>query len=320
MGLPSYGGMDYEAGFDRLNGEVESMGLMEETGVIMDPNCTGQPYNNNFHINGFYADTLGYDLPGQVSPFKAGGIICGAEIEESGGKSGCVGEESLNTEVSVQLPPGDKVNSTKNLTAGSWVGELIGYGIACAGNETQLVYGQVGLLSLQSWKTTQCPEAAIACYEGKSTFGKGFESVTGKGYAWISEEGGALTLTTRPVAVESPNGYFIQMSFGQFEAKLCARAGTSASKSCGGPTATWIHQNGEAAEPGCPSGKGRYYMRAKNDAGESTVPVSTCVRWRKKHTCRRSTHRTASTPSAACPRAPPASPPTAKATRSTRPM
>jgi len=253
--------------------------LMEETGVIMDPNCTGSPYPNDFHINGFYADSFGYDIPGQVSPFRAGGIICGAEVEASVGKNGCVGEGSLNTEVSVQLPPGDKVNSTKNLPAGSWVGELVGYGIACAGNETQRVYGQAGLLSLQSWKTWQCPEAAIACYEGKSTFGEGIESVTGKGYAWISEEGGALKLTTRPASVETPNGYFVQMSFGQFEAKLCARAGSSATQTCGGATAAWIHQNGEAAEPGCPSNKGRYYMQAKNGAGKSTVPVSTCVRW-----------------------------------------
>jgi len=282
MGLSSYGGMDYESGFERLNTEVESQSLMEETGVIMDPNCTGDPYPNNFHVNSFYADTPGHNIPGQVSPFIAGGIICGAEVEKTSGQSGCIGEGSLNTEVSVTLPPGDKVNSTKNLPASSWVGELVGYGIACAGAETQRIYGQAGLLSLQSWNTSQCPAAAIACYEGKSTFKNGEGSVTGKGYAWISEEGGALKLTTRPVTVTTQNGYFVQMSFGQFEAKLCARAGSSATKSCGGPTATWIHQNGEAAEPGCPSSKGRYYMRAKNDAGESTIPVSACVRWDKE--------------------------------------
>lgn len=281
MGLASYGGMDYQSGFERLNGEVETQMLMEEEGVIMDPNCTGQPYPNNFHINSFYADTPGHTLPGQVSPFTAGGVICGAEVEAQFGKSGCVREGSLNTEVSVKLPPGDKVNSSKNLPAGSWVGELYGYGIGCAGDKTRLIYGQAGLLSLTSWTEEQCPASVLACYEGRSTYKEGGNSVIGKGYAWIKEEGGALTLTTRPINVETLNGYKIKMSFGQFEASLCGRAGKAETESCGGPTATWIHQNGEAAEPGCPSSAGRFEMKAKNYAGESTIPVTTCVRWDK---------------------------------------
>ncbi len=282
MGLPSYAGMDYQEGFARLNGEVESQSLMEETGVIMDPNCNNSPYPNNFHVNDFYADTPNHRIPGQVSPLNAGGIICGAEVEETAGKSGCVNEESLNTKVSVQLPPGDKVNSSKNLSAGSWVGEAIGFGIACAGKETQRIYGQAGLLSLTSWSESQCPKSALACYEGKSTFKNGEGSVTGKGYAWVSEEGGKLTMTTKPVTVTTENGYFVQMSFGQFEVKLCGRAGSAVTESCGGPTATWIHQNGEAAEPGCPSGEGRYYMWAENAAEETTVPASACVRWEEE--------------------------------------
>lgn len=282
MGLASYGGMDYQSGFERLNGEVETQMLMEEEGVIMDPNCTGQPYPNNFHINSFYADTPGHTIPGQVSPFTAGGIICGAEVEAQAGKSGCVGEESLNTEVSVKLAPGDKVNSSKNPPAGSWVGELYGYGIACAGDKTRLIYGQAGLLSLASWNESQCPASVLACYEGRSTYKEGGNSVTGKGYAWIKEEGGTLTLTTRPINVETLNGYKVKMSFGQFEVSLCGRAGSAETESCGGPTATWIHQNGEAAEPGCPSSAGRYEMKAKNYAGESTIPVTTCVRWDKE--------------------------------------
>ncbi|TMK57371.1 MAG: hypothetical protein E6G51_06285 [Actinobacteria bacterium] len=282
MGLPSYGGMDYESGFQRLNTEVESQSLTAEGGPILDPNCTGKPYPNDFHVNGFYADTPGANIPGQVAPFIAGGIICGAEVEPTTGKTGCIGENSLNTEVSVKLPPGDKVNSTKNLPASSWVGELVGFGIACAGAETQRIYGQVGLLSLASWTSSQCPTTAIACYEGRSTFNNGEGSVTGKGWAWISEEAGVLKLTTKPVTVTTENGYFVRMSFGQFEAKLCGRAGTSASKACGGSTATWIHQNGEAAEPGCPTTQGRFEMQAKNAAGKSTVPVTTCVRWDKE--------------------------------------
>jgi Zn-dependent metalloprotease len=281
LGLPSYAGMDYQSGFARLNEETEMQSMSLTSEGMVEPNCTGHPYSNNFYVNAFYADTGTYTIPGQVAPMNAGGVICGTAIEATGGKSGCVGEESLNTETSVTLPPGDKVNSSKNLTNKSWVGKLVGRAFACAGNETQLIYGEAGLLSLSSWTEAQCPTAAIACYEGKSTFKKGETLVTGKGYAWIIEEAGSLKLVTKPVTVSAPEGYFVTVGFGQFRVELCARAGSSETKSCGGPTATWIHQNGNAAERGCESGIGRFYMKAKNDAGKSTVPVTTCVRWDK---------------------------------------
>jgi Zn-dependent metalloprotease len=275
LALRSYGGMDYESGFARLNAETEAHTSLGEAGEIVDPNCTGQPYANDFAINGLYVDTPGHHIPGQVSPLEAGGVICGALVEATEGKSGCTGEGTLNTEVAVQLPPGDKVNSSKNLPSGSWVGEALGYAIVCAGNETQRLYGQAGLLSLKSWTAEQCPLAAVACYEGRTKF----EGVIGKGYAWVSEEGGTLTMTTRPVSLTTENGYQVKVSLGQFEVKLCGRAGSSETQSCGGPTATWIHQNGEPSEAGCPGGKGLYTATAKNFAGQSTQPARACVRW-----------------------------------------
>lgn len=285
LNLPSYGGATYEKGWTRLNQEVEAHTLLEEGGPIIDPNCTGiqnDGYPNNFQIYNFYVDTPGHRIPGQVSPLNAGGVICGAEVEATGGTSGCIGEASLNTSVTAQLPPGDKVNSSKNLPSGSWVGELVGRGIACAGNETMILYGQVGLLSLNSWTSAECPTTALACYEGRSTFENGEGSATGSGYAWVTEEGGSLNFTTRPVevTVETPEGlYEVQMSFGQFETKLCARAGSAASQECGGAGATWIHQNGEASEGGCPEGKGLFTAQAENHAGETTLPAYACVRW-----------------------------------------
>lgn len=283
MGLSSYGGMDYESGFGRLNEETEAHTLMEETGEIVDPNCTGLQnggYPNNFHVNGFYVDTPGHRIPGQAAPLNAGGIICGALVEKLKGKtSGCVGEESLNTAVTVQLPPGDKVVSTKNLTNHSWVGEAVGRAIACAGDETRIIYGQAGLLSLKSWTSLECPETAISCYEGRTEYQPpGGEPVIGKAYAWVAEKGGVLTLTTQPVAVAA-EGYEVEASFGQFEVKLCGRAGGVESEECGGQTAPWVHRNGEAGAVGCPEGKGRYTMRAENAIGEETLPVSSCVHW-----------------------------------------
>lgn len=288
MGLPSYGGMNFQSGFARLNKEVESHSMMLETGTLIDPNCTGIEnggYENDFHLNGFYVDTPGHRIAGQVSPLIAGGVICGAEVEkpaEGGAKKGCIGEKSLNTSASTTLPPGDQVRSTKTLTNNSWVGEAIGWAIACAGNETRILYGQAGLLSLSSWNpTTQCPEAAIACYEGRTTYepeNPEANPVIGKAYSWVTEKGGVLTMTTRPVAVAS-QGYTIVAGFGQFEIKLCGRAGGVEAQSCGGPSAPWIHQNGEAGEVGCPSGKGLYTARAENANGEETLPVSSCVLW-----------------------------------------
>lgn len=286
MGLPSYGSMNFQSGFARLNKEVEAHSMMLETGTLIDPNCTGIEnggYENDFHLNGFYVDTPGHRIAGQVSPLIAGGVICGAEIEKLGGgeQEGCIGEKSLNTSASTTLPPGDQVRSTKTLTNKSWVGEAIGWAIACAGNETRILYGQAGLLSLSSWNINQCPEAAIACYEGRTTYeheNPEAKPIVGKAYSWVTEEGGVLTMTTRPVAVAS-QGYTITAGFGQFEIKLCGRAGGVEAQACGGPSAPWIHQNGEAGEVGCPSGKGLYTARAKNANGEETLPVSSCVRW-----------------------------------------
>jgi Zn-dependent metalloprotease len=275
LGLPSYAGMDYESGFDRLNTETEAHVTGLETGVIVDPNCLGGTYTNDFAVNGLYIDTPSHRIPGQASELKAGGVICGAEVEVGTGKSGCPGENTLNTSVTVQLPPGDKVNSTKNMPSGSWVGESVGRVIACAGDKTRSIYGQAGLLSLKSWEASQCPLAAIACYEGRTEY----EGTIGRGYAWVSESGGNLTLTTSPVSVPAEGGYTAKVSFGQFEIKLCDRAGEAASESCGGATSPWIHQNGEPSNPGCANGKGRFTATAKNAAGQSTQPATACVQW-----------------------------------------
>jgi Zn-dependent metalloprotease len=275
LGLPSYGGMDYASGFERLNTETEAHTMSLEAGVITDPNCTGDTYTNDFAVNGLYVDTPNHRIPGEASELKAGGVICGAEVEPNSAKTGCIGESTLNTQVTVQLPPGDKVNSTKNLPAGSWVGESIGRVIACAGDKTRIIYGQAGLLSLKSWSSSQCPTTAIACYEGRTQY----EETIGRGYAWISESGGVLTLTTSPVNVPAEGGYEAKVSFGQFEVKLCDRAGEAATESCGSATSPWIHQNGEPGEAGCANGKGRFTATAKNAAGQSSLPAYACVRW-----------------------------------------
>jgi len=271
LDLSSYGGMDYETGFQRLNGETEANTTLSETGQVIAPECGGDPYANDFAVNSFYAETPGRNIPGQVSGLKAGGTACGSVVQKTGSWSTCTGKESLNSQVTVQLPPGDKVNSTKNYANGSWVGTAYGHAIACAGEESRVIEGYAGLRSLSSWTSSQCPTTAIACYEGRASY----EGRPGYSYAYVTESAGVATMTMTPIQV-TVEGVQVPVGFGKFSVELCARAGSSA---CGGPTGAWIHQNGEAGEAGCPGGKGLYTVTAKNYAGQSTQPARSCVRW-----------------------------------------
>jgi len=271
LDLQSYGGMDYETGFQRLNSETEANTTLSETGELIAPECRESPYANDFAINNFYVETPGRNIPGQVSGLKAGGTACGAVVQETGSWSTCTGKESLNSQISVQLPPGDKVNSTKNFASGSWVGKAYGQAIACAGEESKVIEGYAGLRSLSSWTSAQCPTTAIACYEGRAYY----EGRPGYSYAYVTESAGVATMTMTPIQV-TVEGVQIPVGFAKFSVDLCARAGSEA---CGGATSPWIHQNGEAGEAGCPGGKGLYSATAKNYAGQSTQPARDCVRW-----------------------------------------
>jgi Zn-dependent metalloprotease len=273
MDLPSYGGMSYAAGFQRLNTEAESMTL-EEGSTIVDPNCTGHPYTNAFQLNGFYVDTPDHYIPGQISPLNSGGVACGTEVEKAGSiTSGtCTGKGSLNTKISVTLPAGDKVNSTAGFANGSWVGEAIGRAIACDGSESRIVYGGAALRSLKTWTASQCPTAAIACYEATATY----SGTTGHGYSYVTESGGKLTLTTVPVTVVK-EGVTVLVGFGEFGVDLCAHAGEPSTKACGGPSQPWLHQNGEVGAPNCPTTKGLYTAQATDQVGSTTLVARSCV-------------------------------------------
>jgi Zn-dependent metalloprotease len=274
LALPSYGGMNYKSGFERLNSETEARFPGLEPGDLVDPQCAGNPYANDFAVNGFSVDTPDHHIPGQVAPLKASGVACGTVVKTTGSWSTCTGKETLNTQVSVQLPPGDKVNSTKNLANGSWVGKATGNAIACAGEKSELITGAAALRSLSSWSSSQCPTTAIACYEGRAKY----EERIGYSYAYVTESGGTLTLTTTPIQV-TVEGTQIPVGFGQFGVDLCARAGAPGTTECGGSSGTWIHQNGEPGEAACTSGKGLYTVTAKNSAGQSTQAARACVRW-----------------------------------------
>jgi Zn-dependent metalloprotease len=276
--LPTYAGKTYATGWKRLNTAVvaRSETPPPPATFIVDPNCGGKPYPNEFQINGFHVDTPGHYLPGEISPIVSSGVACGTSIEKAGTQTECRGEGTLNTRLTLELPPGDKVNSTATMTNGSWVGEAIGRAIACAGSESRIIYGGAGIKSVKSWTSAQCPTSAIACYEGEATY----EGHAGHGYSWVTEElSKRLVLTTGPVEVEV-EGHKVPVGFGEFGVKLCARAGEPGTKTCGtSATAPWVHKNGEASLPGCPTENGRYAARVTNSAGKATAIAQSCVHW-----------------------------------------
>jgi hypothetical protein len=278
MEMPSYGGMNFAAGFSRLNNKVEANSALVEPNTVTDLNCLNSPYNNNFEVDGFYVDTPGHYIPGQASSLVAEGVACGSAVKKEGAENSCTGGATLNTKITVNLPPGDKVNSTANLAEGSWVGKGKGSVIACAGTKSQVIpYGEGGLKSLKTWGSGQCPVAATACYKGEATY----EGKTGVSYAWVTEEGGKVAMTMSPIKVVV-EGVTVPVGFGQFGVTLCARAGAPGTKECGGSSQPWIHQNGEYSERGCSTAKGVFTATVTNQAAATTLPARSCVSWERE--------------------------------------
>jgi Zn-dependent metalloprotease len=279
--LRTYAGMTYKAGFSRLNKAVASSSdPPPPTTIVVDPNCE-KPYTNEFQVYGFSVSTPGHSKPGEISPIDASGVACGTSVEKVGEPFTCSGKETLNTKVALELPPGDTVHRTTEMNNGSWIGQLTGRTIGCAGDESRVVFGKTGLRSLKKW-TTQCPESAIACYEASGSFETSEGSAEGHGYAWVKEESKRLVLTTGPPEVEAKNRLGtikVPVSLGQFGVELCALAGEPSTEACGTSASAWVHKNGDESQPGCPTEDGRYVVRVTNDAEKTTLPAESCVYW-----------------------------------------
>jgi Zn-dependent metalloprotease len=277
--LPTYAGTTYTKGFARLNKAVvrHSEKAPPPATFLVDPNCSGTPYGNEFQIRGFTVGTPGHYNPGEASPIVASGVACGTKVEKSAEGTACHDTEGpLNTGLTLELPAGDKVNSTKELTNGSYVGKVSGRVLTCVGEDSEMIYGVAGIKSLNTW-TTQCPEGATACYEVEGTY-KGHE---GHGYAWVKEESDKrLVLTTGPSHVEI-SGSKLPIGFAQFGVELCALAGEPGVEACGTAASHWVHKNGEENQPECSTEKegARYVLRVTNSAAETTLAAQRCVYW-----------------------------------------
>ena len=114
-----------------------SVALLEE-GTVSDLNCLNSPYNNNFEVDGFYADT-----PGPLHPGPGLSVERGRRRLRHRGRKGRRGNQlhrwsDAEHDDHGQPAPGDKVNPSSNLASGSWVGWGKGSVIACAGEKSQV--------------------------------------------------------------------------------------------------------------------------------------------------------------------------------------
>jgi Zn-dependent metalloprotease len=282
--LQSYSGMTYAAGFKRLNRVVKPLAekAPPPSTKLEDPECETR-YTNELHVFGFTVGTPGHTKPGEASPLVGAGVACGGSVEKAGEPDECstASKESLNTKAVLDLAPGDKLRHTKELANGSWIGTITGRVLGCAGDESKVGLGVTGIRSLEK-PAGQCPEAAIACYEGSATVEVSKGSATGHDYAWVTEESGKDVLTVGAPEVEARGEgeeFKVPTGFTMFQIELCADAGEPGTEKCGTSSTHWVHENGEESEPTCKNGKGLYSIEVTNAAKKTSPREESCVYW-----------------------------------------
>jgi Zn-dependent metalloprotease len=288
--LPSYAGMTYKKGFARLNAEVKPN---TETTTLVDPNCSGTPYDNEFQIDGFAVNTPGHYKPEEVSPITASGVACGAMVEKAGEPKECNDKKTLNTGFELTLPPGDELNETKAMEEGAYIGTIAGRTIACAGEDSKILYGATAVTAIKNTEGTECPKTAIACYEVRGAYESSEDNAHGEGhgYAWVTKNAEKRLVLTTGEVKDTVEGEIdkireklenVPVGFGQFGVEICARAGKAGTDACGtGSSAPWVHKNGEEGQP-CGQGsgeQGHYAMVVENRAEEKTPAAERCVYW-----------------------------------------
>jgi Zn-dependent metalloprotease len=288
--LPSYAGMTYAAGFKHLNDVVKP--LTEKppppTTIVEDPECESR-HTNEHAVFEFTAGTPGHKEPGEASPLDGSGLVCGTAVEKVGNPETATcskeSENTLNTKATLELPPGDKLRPTSELSNGSWIGTVTGRVIACAGEDSKAGLGVTGIKSKKEWTSAQCPTAATACYEGSATVEEEGHKAEGHAYAWVKEETikerkrPVLTVGAPEVEAKGEREFKVPTGFTMFKIELCAYAGEPGTTKCGTSTSNWVHKNGEESQPGCSNEKGSYAIQVTNVAGKTTPREEYCDHW-----------------------------------------
>ncbi len=287
--LPTYAGMTYAAGFKRLNREVTPLSetAPPPTTTLVDPNCENT-YSNVFHLYNFSVSTPGHDKPNEASPIEAGGVVCGTAVKMEGGDNECHAEKTLNTGFALKMPPGDKVNSTKAMKEGAFVGWTTGHVVGCAGTFSEIVPGKTEITAVKSPTVAQCPESVIGCYKTEGTDEADGATVEFHGYAYVEETEERLVLRSKPVKarvkreIPTKEEFEMPVGFSEFGVKLCAHANESGTEKCGSPAEPWVHKNGEESLSGCSaessSEAGHFVMTVTNEKKEENS-AERCVYW-----------------------------------------
>ncbi len=289
--LPTYAGMTYAAGFTRLNKAV--IPLSEKapppSTTLIDSNCETQ-YDNIFQIDNFTVSTPGHYEPGEASPIEAAGVACGTAVKVEGEGNECHVEKPLNTGFALKMPPGDEVNSTKEMKEGAVVGWTTGHVVGCAGTFSKVLPGKTAITAIKSWTVAQCPESAIGCYKTEGTDEADGAKIEFHGYSYVEEETEKrLILRSKPAKAKvkrvfpTKEEFEMPVGFAEFGVKLCAHAGEPGTERCGSPAEPWIHKNGkESQQAGCSTEagheNGRFAMTVTNEKSEETS-AARCVDW-----------------------------------------
>ncbi len=261
---------------------------------IVDPDCDGDPYSNDFALNGFEISTTN-NVANNVAGLTGAGVLCGTDLEANFldcGDNG-LGYLTLNDHVVIESPPGVVINNTDTYIAdGAYTGDALLNVAWCwaTWNAQILLNFQV---EVRADPISECvrendnmvggplPGTIIACHRTDDEFGGLFVAWN---WSIVDGQGNYKTVFGPVDAFVGSSGLTNIHNF-----TLCAYAGSVGGNSCGGsgdPT-QGLQKNGDPVGPSlfakkprpCWNGNGIYTATVTRKSGEETAPVSTCVEW-----------------------------------------
>ena len=275
---------------------------------LIERDCDGDPYSNNFAVNGFgFTFTDNREL--KVAGLNGSGVSCGTIMHNSFSDCGPSGQnppqglESLADSAAIESPPRVSVNPSFTMANGSFVGfarinvaacipfylayinegpdddgDGVGDGVGVAVRVDDIDECRRENNDLVGGPT---PGVVLACYRADDV-----TSAISLGHGWIwatlSTTTGRWTQTIGPFHAAAPAGITKIHSF-----MLCDYAGSTdpSTRDCGDSSQPMVQMNGVASAPDCNEGQGPegiYTVVVTNKRGERTDPATTCAVWTPK--------------------------------------
>ncbi len=261
---------------------------------IVDPDCDGAQYSNDFALNGFEISTTN-NVANNVAGLTGAGVACGTDMEANFldcGENG-LGYPTLNDNAVIDVPPGVVVNNTDTYIAdGAYTGDAQVNVASCLAGWLAEIHVNIAL-TLRADPISQCvrennnmvggpvPGTIVACHRVDDDLG--FLAHT---WSWSIDDGqGNYKTVIGPLNFIAGSAGITNIH----NLTICAYAGSVGGNSCGGssdPT-KWLQKNGDPVGPSlfakepppCWNGNGTYTAKITRKNGDVTAPVSTCVEW-----------------------------------------